>query len=157
MSKSFTFSKGFIQYKFGIKFLHITEIILKDQQGKAAFNERNPKQQEPAASLIRSRLWFCSIWVCKKIISSNARYHTSPGFAISFKCFSHFTCRKSLCGSWGTVTSSTSKNLSPPYATRISSNSKHPAKNIIFNPSYTEKFVNKPKEIKPLGLRLQMI
>jgi hypothetical protein len=47
------------------------------------------------------------------------------------------------------------KKLSLQYATRISSNSKNPAKNIIFKPSYTEKIVNKPKEIKPLGLRLK--
>jgi hypothetical protein len=46
------------------------------------------------------------------------------------------------------------KKLSLQYATRISSNIKNPAKNIIFKPSYTEKFVNKPKEIKPLGLGL---
>jgi hypothetical protein len=47
------------------------------------------------------------------------------------------------------------KKLSIQYATRISSNSKNPAKNIIFKPSYTENFANKPKEIKPLGLRLK--
>jgi hypothetical protein len=47
------------------------------------------------------------------------------------------------------------KKLSLQYAPTISSNSKNPAKNIIFNPSYTENFVNKPKEIKPLGLRLK--
>jgi hypothetical protein len=47
------------------------------------------------------------------------------------------------------------KKLSLQYATRISSNSKNQAKNIIFKPSYTEQFVYKPKEIKPLGLRLK--
>jgi hypothetical protein len=47
------------------------------------------------------------------------------------------------------------EKISLQYATRISSYSKNPAKNIIFKPSYTEKFVNKPKEVKPLGLRLK--
>jgi hypothetical protein len=47
------------------------------------------------------------------------------------------------------------KKLSLRYVTRISSNSKNPAKNIIFKPSYIEKFVDKPKEVKPLGLRLK--
>jgi hypothetical protein len=47
------------------------------------------------------------------------------------------------------------KKLSLQYATRISSNSKNPDKIIIFKPSYTEKFVNKQKEIKPLGLRFK--
>jgi hypothetical protein len=122
----FEFTKGLIKYKLGIKFFHITEIIQKSY-------------------LIKIRLWFCSIWVCRKIISSNVRYHTSPGF-------SHLTCRKSICGSWGSIAPSSSKKL---YATRISSNSKNPAQNIIFKPSFTEKFVNKPNEIKPLGLRLK--
>jgi hypothetical protein len=44
------------------------------------------------------------------------------------------------------------KKLSVQYATRISSNSKNPAKNIIFKQSYTEKIVNNPKEVKPYGL-----
>jgi hypothetical protein len=44
------------------------------------------------------------------------------------------------------------KKLSLQYATRISSNSKTPAKKIIFKPSYTEKFVDKPKENKPFRL-----
>jgi hypothetical protein len=39
------------------------------------------------------------------------------------------------------------KKLSLQYATRISSNSNNQAKNIIFKPSYTEKFVNKPKKL----------
>jgi hypothetical protein len=39
------------------------------------------------------------------------------------------------------------KKLSLQYATIISSNSKNPAKKNIFKPSYTEKFVNIPKEI----------
>jgi hypothetical protein len=47
------------------------------------------------------------------------------------------------------------KKLSLQYATRISSNSKNPANKNIFKPSYTEKIVNKPKEIKQLGLRLR--
>jgi hypothetical protein len=51
-----------------------------------------------------------------------------------------------------TIASSSSKKLSLQYATKISSNSKNPAENIIFKPSYTEKFVNKPKEIKLLGI-----
>jgi hypothetical protein len=36
----------------------------------------------------------------------------------------------------------------------MSSNSKNQAK-ILFKPSYIEKFVNKSKEIKPLGPRLK--
>jgi hypothetical protein len=47
------------------------------------------------------------------------------------------------------------KKLSLQYASRISSYSKNPAKNIIFKPSYAENFVNKSKENKPLGLRLK--
>jgi hypothetical protein len=42
------------------------------------------------------------------------------------------------------------KKLSLQYATRIPSSNKNPAQNIIFNPSYTVKFVKKTKEIKPL-------
>jgi hypothetical protein len=41
------------------------------------------------------------------------------------------------------------------YATRISSNSKNPAKNIILKPSCTEKFVNTPNGTKQLDLRLK--
>jgi hypothetical protein len=87
----------------------------------------------------------------QEIISSNARYHTSPGFTFSFKCFSHLTCRKLGEPSLRLRR----KKLSLQYATRVSSQSKHSAKNIIFKPSYTEKIVNKPKEIKQLGLRLK--
>ena len=45
--------------------------------------------------------------------------------------------------------------LSLQYATRISSNSKNPAKKVIFNPKFSDKFLNKPNEIKTIGLRIK--
>ena len=47
------------------------------------------------------------------------------------------------------------KKLSLQYASRISSNSKNPAKKVIFNPKFSDKFQNKPNEIKSIGLRMQ--
>ena len=47
------------------------------------------------------------------------------------------------------------KKLSLQYASRISSNSKNPAKKVIFNPKFSDKFLNKPNEIKSIGLRIQ--
>ena len=47
------------------------------------------------------------------------------------------------------------KKLSLQYATRISANSKNPARKVIFKPNYGAKFQQKPKEIKPIGLRLK--
>jgi hypothetical protein len=48
-------------------------------------------------SLIRSKLDYGSV------VYGSAR--KSPGFTFSFRCF---TCRKSICGSWGTIASSSS-------------------------------------------------
>ena len=46
------------------------------------------------------------------------------------------------------------KKLALQYAIRISANRKNPTRNVVFKPSYIEKYISKPKEIKPIGLRL---
>ena len=46
------------------------------------------------------------------------------------------------------------EKLSLQYAVKVAANKSNPARNIIFKPKYTDSYEQKPKQIKPLGLRL---